>query len=393
MGFDQVKRINNNISRPLNELMNGIWNRVDTRRYFYNDCVWDNNNRTYVNTNTTYTSTTYTIPISGYYTIRAYVGNYGSYGKVIGQFAKGERLGIYIGGANSISISSSRHSMSNFYISLTTGATVNAIGNGFISALAIGGASYYNMGGSARVRCNNGIAVGGGGGCSNPDASGGWIYGEDGGSAYAWGDNVYALGGGSGAHNSSVYNRPVGGNAYVNDKEVTTYCSYNNSNALQSGRGYQGNNYYGGNGGSGGGGSSGGSGGRGYYSYGGRFVGGSGKGGNNSGSFGYFAGASINGSNAGSGGFYGGSTWANYSGARGGNGKYGFGGDGNRGGDGQLKGGNGIYGGNGLKPGVGSSSNGNAIRHKSIIHTLPAWHKNGYSSIVILEYGISKDDY
>lgn len=391
MGLGQVKKINNNIARPLNEFFNSMWNRVDTRRYFYNSSIWDSTNRTYTYTNSN--SRLYTIPINGYYTIRAYMGDGGSYGKIIGKFSKGEQLHIVIDNATNIDVSSTKYNVNDFRINLALKAEVNAIGNSFISALAIGGSIKGSSGGHAYVRCNNGIAVGGGGTCTNPNESGGWIYGTAGGNAYAWGNNVYALGGGGGAGNSSS-GAGNGGRAFVNDEEISTYCTYNSLRTMQSGRGYSGSSYNGGNGGTGGAGSRVDNIAQGYYSYGGQYSGGSAKCGLNVAGYGYFAGSYYNKKgSAGSGGFYGGMTWTNNYMCRGGTGLYGFGGMGYYGGDGQLKGGDGVYGGNGLKFGVGTTSNGNAVRHKSIIHTLPDWDKGPEDSIVIIEYGISTDNY
>ena len=395
MGFSQVKKINNNISRSLNELINSNWNKVDTRRYFYNDCVWDGNNRKYTGTNSN--TRFYTIPINGYYTIRAYTGNYGSYGKIIGQFVKGEQLRIDINDAYFINISSTRHNINNFHVNLSFNANINGVGTGFVSALALGGGGAgagWLSGGNAYVRCNNGIAVGGGGGCSDPNSTGAWIYGGAGGSAYTWGDNVYALGGGGGAGNTSSYGPGNGGKAFVNDEEVNTYCSYDNSQVLRSGRGYNGSNYNGGHGGVGGAGVYVSNVAKGYFSSGGQYNGGSGKSGCNVSGYGYFAGDfSYFSDKCSYGGFYGGWTLTNNYYCNGGIGRYGFGGSGYHGGYGQLKGGDGVYGGDGLNPGVGTTANGTAIRHKSIIHTLPAWNKGYSNSIVIIEYGVSKDNY
>lgn len=394
MGLSQIKKINNNIARPLNEFFNSMWDRVDTRRYFYNDCYWDHDTRSYINAGNYNSTRTYTIPMNGYYTIRAYTKALGVYGKIIGRFRKGEQLSIEINSAFSINIFSANRTLKEFQIYLSSGvANVNGTSSDFIAALAIGGSGADTSGGWAYVRCNNGIAVGGGGGCSDPNSTGGWVYGYNGGTAYAWGNNVYALGGGGGAANSSS-SIHEGGNAFVNDEEITTYCSYNNTQPLRSGRGYPGDKYYGGNGGTGGG-SSYSYAARGYYSNGGQYTGASARGGsNNEYGNGYFEGGKMNyrGYTAGRGGFYGGEAYNDNS--SGGIGTYGFGGGSSKyyGGDGQLKGGDGRYGGNGLKPGVGNVRNGNAIRHKSIIHTLPAWNKFG-SSIVIVEYGISKDNY
>ena len=85
-----VKKVINNITRPLNELISNAFAKTDTRRYFYNDCVWNATSRGYDATNNSIRR--YTIPIDGYYTIRAYCGWRGSYGKIVGKFQKGEVL-------------------------------------------------------------------------------------------------------------------------------------------------------------------------------------------------------------------------------------------------------------------------------------------------------------
>jgi len=450
MGVAPIKRINNNIARPLNELINSNWNKVDTRRYFYNDCYYDHNARSYVNAGNNNTTRTYTIPINGYYTIRAYYAPYGSYGKIIGKFSKGEVLTMSFGG---MYITSSQRNTTTFYMGFGKNVTINGTTNDFIYALGIGGAGKRDAGGNVNVRCNNGIAVGGGGGSygSNQWRNGyflGTLFGYNGGTARAWGDNVKALGGGGGAGTeiinvSNNYARGYGngGKAFVNDNEVTTPCNISNLsfNRIYSCRGQNGNNRYGGDGGTGGAGfvhpSRGDDipsttyAGTGLFSSGGNEVGGSARGAPMVNSYcgdigdarwGFFEGGSKefdieisqwvntytpnkNGFDGAAGGFYGGNggdagcRYAQSNGTlhkgNGGTATYGFGGYGYYGGDGQLKGGDGNYcGGNGLKAGTGNIVNGTAIRHKSIVHTLPAWNKHG-SSIVIIEYGISTDNY
>lgn len=416
MNFLQLKKVNNDISKPLNQLMREkLANDTDTRRYFYSDCVWNANTRSYDNAGSGNETRQYIIPINGYYTIRAYADYTGSYSKVVGKFSKGEKITMKFVNTYAqsswriigVDITSNKKSVSTFKVQLDHDANITATGVNFISALAIGGAGNREIpnqleGGNAIVRCNNGIAVGGGG-SSNFATSyvTDGLKGYNGGSAYAWGSNVYAIGGGGGAGVLSTNdNRGKGGNAYINGTAVT--ANYNESkmaNAIYSCRGNDATSVgtiRGGNGGCGGAGFNSGSSlaycGNGIWGDGGNTIGGSSKGGDDSnfdvGGYGYFAGG--NGEYGGTGGFYGGSSW-NWL-QNGGNGNYGYGGNGNCGGYGQLMGGSGNYGGNGLKAGTGSISNGTAIRHKSIVHTLPAFNRYG-SSVVIIEYGISQDNY
>lgn len=439
-----MKKVINNITQPLNQLIRNAFAKADTRRYFYDDCVWNATTRSYDATSNR--SRTYTIPINGYYTIRVYSAFTGGYGKVIGKFNKGETIQMnfaqsYVYSSwqtTGINITSSTRNVNEFVLNVSHDAIINGTSNDFIAGLAIGGGGtgisyiYYN-GGNAYVRCNNGIAVGGGGrsNFASSYVSDG-VRGYNGGNAYAWGTNVYAIGGGAGAGggvDEYPNNVAFGGYAIVNDNVVS--ASYNEArmnNGIYScgGSSTRKNSYSGGNGGCGG------AGfiyesrdgniniacGYGFWGDGGNEMGGSAHGGTSSleangtrlqsRGYGYFAGgagvgdsrAYYNGVNGGNGGFYGGSGgYANNSSyipvhnGNGGIGTYGFGGNGWYAGDGQLMGGSGDYGGNGLKAGTGTISNGTAIRHKSIVHTLPAFNKTGNNSIVIIEYGISQDNY
>lgn len=408
-----MKKVINNITQPLNQLIRNAFAKADTRRYFYSDCVWNANSRGYDATSNV--NRTYTIPINGYYTIRAYSGWHGSYGKISGKFQKGEVIAmnftktytVYGWQATGVNITSAQKEEGEFRLSVNKDAIVTGTSDTFVLALGIGGGGNSKDGGYANVSCNNGIAIGGGGGSnfvSSYPADG--IRGYNGGNAYAKGVNVYAIGGGAGAGTGT--NKALGGCAIVNDNIVTT--SYNEarmSNEIYSCKGNStASSGAGGNGGCGGAGfmyealgiTLNASCGYGMWGDGGNVVGGGAKGGSGAigsngtmlvcGRRGYFGGgAGTTLTNGGVGGFYGGS------GANGGIGTYGFGGNGNHGGDGQLIGGSGNYGGNGLKAGTGTISNGTAIRHKSIVHTVPAWNKTANDSMVIIEYGISEDNY
>lgn len=428
MGYAPVKRINNDISRPLNILIMSALNMVDTRRYFYSNYYYNYADRNYISTSNT--TRTYTIPINGYYTIRAYQNTYGSYGKIIGKFTKGEVLTINFGNN---SVISSKRDTNTFYMDFGYNVIINGTSDDFVYALGIGGSDRKD-GGNVNVRCNNGIAVGGGGGCVFSSVSGYQSYvlhGKNGGTARAWGINVRALGGGGGAGYDDIYYNNsyhdlggAGGAGYINDVYTSS--------------GGRGNETRGGSGGCGGAGyvrqysqsydpdiSTGI--GSGTYCSGGYMVGGSAKAPPTASSYfgslgasknGYFEGGignfltvseysssttylpDSNGFNGGNGGFYGGRGGApgntknnslHY--GNGGSSIYGFGAYGYYGGNGQLQGGSGDYkGGSGLNPGSGNSSTGTAIRHKPIIHTLPLWGSCGYT-VVIIEYGVSNANY
>ena len=428
-----MKKVINNITQPLNQLIRNAFAKADTRRYFYSDCVWNANSRGYDATSNV--NRTYTIPINGYYTIRAYSGWHGSYGKISGKFQKGEVIAmnftktytVYGWQATGVNITSAQKEEGEFRLSVNKDAIVTGTSDTFVLALGIGGGGNSKDGGYANVSCNNGIAIGGGGGSnfvSSYPADG--IRGYNGGNAYAKGVNVYAIGGGAGAGTGT--NKALGGCAIVNDNIVTT--SYNEARMSNEIYSCKGNSTA--SSGAGGNGGCGGAGfiyesrdgniniacGYGFWGDGGNAMGGSAHGGTSSlgangtrlqsRGYGYFAGgagvgdsrAYYNGVNGGNGGFYGGSGgYANNSSyipvhnGNGGIGTYGFGGNGWYAGDGQLMGGSGDYGGNGLKAGTGTISNGTAIRHKSIVHTVPAWNKTANDSMVIIEYGISEDNY
>ncbi len=224
MSWAEVMKINDNMSMPLNEffcqfLAGGY------RQYFYETQM-------------------YTIPFSGTYTIRAYCGTYGSYGKIVGKFTQGEVLTITITGTTSITVTSDLQGTSVFHINLGKNANVNGNSPSYIKALAIGGAQINTAGGHAYVRCNNGIAVGGGGSGGDGARNNATTNGYAGGNAYSWGINTFSLGGGGGgAGFNSTYDVAgvggVGGSAYINDAALTGYCS---PTTLQSGKGYNGVN-------------------------------------------------------------------------------------------------------------------------------------------------------
>lgn len=414
MSWAEVKKINDNMSIPLDQLF------LKLIGGFHREYIYD--------------SRVYEIPWDGIFTIRAYCGKYGQYGKVVKKFTKGERLTMVITNT-SVLISSNLQPQSVFYVQLQgLDANVNSNSSDSIRAIAIGGSALGQPGGNARVRSNNGIAAGGGGsgGGNNTSSNSNAYYymGWSGGAAYAWGNNCYALGGGGGGGGNSGYNNGAGagGAAYINGTALSNYCC---TTSLVSGKGYNGGNShntsslsYGGEGGDGG--CGGGCGlnrlsfntsadvktvGIGYFSDGGYTVGGSARGGSLgniaddgssknaityadlSGSKGYFVGGSgakakddnLSGYVGGTGGFLGGEggfSWSNSyarngSGGNGGYSPYGIGGTGGygqgnnssyhpgNGGAGKLIGGNGGYaygsisggiGGNGYYPGIGGLS-------------------------------------
>ena len=415
MSWAEVKKINDNMSIPLDQLFLKLVGGFH-REYIYS-------------------SRTYEIPWDGIFTIRAYCGLYGQYGKVVKKFSKGELLTITITGNTAITITSNKQSASIFHIQLSgLNANVNSNSADSIRAIAIGGSGLGMAGGIARVRSNNGIAAGGGGsgGGNNTSNSSNSSYylGWAGGAAYAYGNNCYALGGGGGGGGNSNYNNGggAGGAAYINGTALTGYC---NISTLTSGKGYNGgvshntsSLAYGGEGGDGGCGGGCGlnrlavntassfkTGGNGYFSDGGYLYGASARGGhfgdiaydgrnynsrnqaNLTGRKGYFVGGNgakamyrnNSGYSGGTGGFLGGAggdgydDYASYntSGGNGGYSPYGIGGTGGygatnnasyhagNGGNGKLFGGNGGYcygsinggtGGNGYYPGIGGLS-------------------------------------
>ena len=140
----EVKKINDNMSIPLDQLFLKLVGGFH-REYIYS-------------------SRTYEIPWDGIFTIRAYCGLYGQYGKVVKKFSKGELLTITITGNTAITITSNKQSASIFHIQLSgLNANVNSNSADSIRAIAIGGSGLGMAGGIARVRSNNGIAAGGGG--------------------------------------------------------------------------------------------------------------------------------------------------------------------------------------------------------------------------------------
>lgn len=453
MSWAEVKKINGNLSIPLDELLMNLFG-AGFREYIY-------------------ATRTYTVPMSGIYTIRAYCGTYGSYGKVVKQFTKGEILTITITGTTQVTITSNLQGTSVFHINLTQHSYVNGNSVDGIKAIAIGGSGDGIAGGNAYVRCNNGIAAGGGGSGANSDDSSGFA----GGTAYAYGVNVYALGGGGGGAGSENVNAVgAGGGAYINGTSITTYCS-SNKTTLTSGKGYAGGkgyvyssaNYRGGSGGNGGCGGGAGyrcfntasngnalttqAGGAGYFSYGGCPNGGSARGGDmiSAGSLyigvpaafvspaGYFVGGKGAYLKAGGeGGFLGGrgasasNTEASTTGGAGGYSPYGIGGAGGdvesryqniaayggKGGDGKIcggeggaatygrtstsnstanhtggTGGNGFYPGRGGKGVVTNGDDGMAITNNMLIGTAPLKTMTSTTSIVIIEYGNSPEDF
>ncbi|MBO7693856.1 MAG: hypothetical protein J6T10_14645 [Methanobrevibacter sp.] len=457
MSWAEVKKINDNMSIPLDQLFLKLIGGFH-REYIYS-------------------SRTYEVPWDGIFTIRAYCGQNGQYGKVVKKFTKGELLTITITGNTSVTITSNMQANSVFHIQLNDrDANVNSNSADSIRAIAIGGAAVGQPGGNARVRSNNGIAAGGGGsgGGNNTSNSSNSLYylGWAGGAAYAYGTNCYALGGGGGGGGNSSYNNGggAGGAAYINGTALSNYCC---TTSLISGKGYDGGNShntssvtYGGEGGDGG--CGGGCGlnrlsfntstavktvGMGYFSDGGYTVGGSARGGslgdiaddgssknaityaNLSGSKGYFVGGSgakakdsnYSGYVGGTGGFLGGAGgnyWGsafNGSGGKGGYSPYGIGGTGGTaggtnnsyssgaGGDGKLIGGNGGYsngsidggtGGNGYYPGIGGlsrngsqGSNGYAITSGIMSSSFPLKGMEPTTSIVIIEAGDSIEDF
>lgn len=214
MGLAPINRIKTT-NQSLDVWLKGLLNNVDTRRY------WSSNNN-----NAKY-NYSYTIPISGYYSVMAYNAVNGGLGRVNGLFYKGESLyinsiyrrwGIYLYGT----------STNEFYISVGDSTTVNALGNRFNSALAIGGGGVSYSGGSATVRCDSyGIAVGGGGGYQKTSqyVDERQYDGSNGGAAYIYGNGI-ALGGGGGACYDGG-NKGYGGIAYVNGVAVS--ARYNSS--------------------------------------------------------------------------------------------------------------------------------------------------------------------
>ena len=446
MSWAEVKKINSNMSISLDELLLQVLSGGQ-REYIYEDRI-------------------YRVPYTGTYTIRAFEGKYGSYGKVVKTFTKGELLTISIA-EGALTITSNLQDTAVFHINLTKDSFVNSNSADSIRALAIGGAEIYTDGGNAYVNSNNGIAAGGGGsgGGNNISSSSNANYykGHNGGSAYAWGNNVYALGGGGGGSGASTNNSHtefgIGGNAYINGTALSNFCS---PTSLNSGKGYNGGaryhssswDYggYGGNGGCGGGcgyerydyntSSDFQGGGIGYFSDGGYINGASAKGGDeelSSSSYtaanrmarspkGYFVGGKggghpYNASNGGAGGFLGG-TGASAQRGNGGNGgysPYGFGGNGGwanngaantyggKGGDGKIfggyggnaqynghggNGGNGYYAGMGGISGAGiNGTNGIEIINNRIIGTAPLAGMTQATSIVIIEYGDSPEEF
>lgn len=396
MSITPIKKIKSTTKTLDKFILGAFLNNVDTRRYLYNN-------------GTSY----YTIPINGEYTIRAYQGANGAYGKVFGDFRKGERLTITIGNSNYISITSSYKATSEFNMYINKNAVVYANGANFNGAMVVGGAGNASDGGSATLY-GDGIAYGGGGGAY---IYSGTQYGYNGGDAYIYG-NGYAYGGGGGA--AITYpdsNRQGKGGS-----------GYQNGVAVSSWRGNDGKQYQGGNSRGCGG----------AVSYHGQYTptssarggsgaigagseyreGGSARSGASWGSFGqapgYFAGGSAlqdymnyttaqyNGGDGGTGGFFGGNGGlaadsTNKRRGNGGTGTYGVGGYGYYGGDGQIRGGAGEYkGGNGFIAGYAANNrNGSSIRHKPIVHSRleNATYLGPYNSIVIVEYGHSPYNY
>lgn len=227
MSWAEVQKINDNMSIPLNELLTQFL-AGGFREYIYENKAYE-------------------VPFTGLYTIRAYTGYYGSYGKLVGKLEKGEKITIALSSNSSISITSDKKNTSEFGISLGLNSVVNGNSSNFKSGIAIGGARANSRGGDANIRCNNGIASGGGG------ASGyynGYETAKKGGDARAWGNNCYALGGGGGGGSSGKYPNSTipsaggtggaGGKAFVNDIEITDYCSNSRTQTLKSGRGHNG---------------------------------------------------------------------------------------------------------------------------------------------------------
>lgn len=224
MSWAEVKKINDNMSISLDQLLLKLIGGFH-REYIYSSRVYE-------------------IPWDGIFTIRAYCGGYGQYGKVVKKFSKGERLTINISGNSSITITSNKQSTSVFHIQLSgLDANVNSNSADSIKAIAIGGSGIGKTGGTARVRSNNGIAAGGGGsgGGNNKSNSSNSAYyiGTAGGAAYAYGANCYALGGGGGGGGDSGYNNGggAGGAAYINGTALANNCSIS---PMQSGKGYPG---------------------------------------------------------------------------------------------------------------------------------------------------------
>lgn len=219
MSFSPLKKITGNIAVPLNEL---IWQGA--KKYV----LWG----IYLSSNGTFT-----VPYNGIYDINAYMINNSSAGRG-GEFAhvravwqKGQVIRWNKWSNNAITITSASKPNLNIYAK-NQAVTINAIGDGFIRAIAAGGycnaATYSDV---VEVRCNNGIALG---------YAGAYNVGN-GQSAYAWGDNVYAIGGGGGGYyNNNVVNR-AGGKAYVNGEEINEPCTIvNNYVSLASGYGREG---------------------------------------------------------------------------------------------------------------------------------------------------------
>ena len=219
MGLIPMKSIKNNIALPLNEL---IWQGV--KKYV----LWG----MYLSSNGTFT-----IPYTGVYDINAYMLNNTSAGRgdefahVRAFWQKNQVVQWNKWSNNAITITSSSRANFNIYAK-NQAVTINAMGDGFIRAIAAGGycnaTTYTDV---VEVRCNNGIALG---------CAGAYNVGN-GQSAYAWGTNVYAIGGGGGGYyNNNVANRS-GGQAYVNDEEVNVPCTVvNNYVVLASGYGLEG---------------------------------------------------------------------------------------------------------------------------------------------------------
>ena len=173
MSWAEVKKINDNMSMPLDKMLMTIFSG-GLRQYIYE-------------------TQNYTIPFDGEYTIRAYCGAYGSYGKLVCKCKKGEILSITMNTNNSITITSNLRDTNTFHINLAKDSYVNGNSANSIKGIAIGGAEINADGGNAYIRCNNGIAAGGGGSGGATNAGG-----YNGGAAYSYGTNVYSLGGGGG---------------------------------------------------------------------------------------------------------------------------------------------------------------------------------------------------
>lgn len=212
MSLIPIKKINNNIATPLNEL---IWNKL-SGYYGWGYNLTGNSN--------------WTAPYTATYKINAYMVNNTTAGRgdefagVTARLTSGQKIQWNI---SNYGVNVKSPNYPNFVMYMNRqGVTVNAQYPAFKNAIAAGGMTTSgNYEHTVQVRCDNGIALG----------HNGAYNAGNGQSAYAWGNNVYAIGGGGSGDGR------VGGRAYVNGEEVTTPCVVvNNRVELVSGYGRDG---------------------------------------------------------------------------------------------------------------------------------------------------------